>query len=84
MVGLSAAVIVVTIGTIVGLLSGYFGGCVDAVLMRLADIALEHAVPALRDRADAAFLGAEHLEHRARRRPAAVAEHRAGDPKSRC
>lgn len=44
-VGLSAAVIVVLIGTIVGLLAGYFGRWVDTVLMRLADIAL--AIPFL-------------------------------------
>ena len=30
MVGLTAAVFVAAIGTVVGLLSGYFGGCVDA------------------------------------------------------
>ena len=39
-VGLSAAVIVATVGTVVGLVSGYFGGTVDAVLMRIADMAL--------------------------------------------
>ncbi|MHB2168577.1 ABC transporter permease [Alsobacter sp. R-9] len=39
-VGLTAAVAVVAVGTIVGLLSGYFGGLVDQILMRLADIAL--------------------------------------------
>lgn len=39
MVGFSAAVAVSVIGTVVGLLAGYFGGWVDAVLMRLADIA---------------------------------------------
>ena len=44
-VGLSAAVIVVVIGTIVGLLAGYFGRWIDAALMRLADIAL--AIPFL-------------------------------------
>src|SRR5690348_12159078 len=32
-VGLSAAVIVATVGTVVGLVSGYFGGWVDALLM---------------------------------------------------
>src|ERR1051325_4894733 len=37
-VGLSAAVIVATVGTIVGLVSGYFGGWVDALLMRIADM----------------------------------------------
>ena len=31
---------VVSVGTLVGLFAGYFGGLVDAVLMRLADIAL--------------------------------------------
>ena len=39
-VGLSAAIIVVVAGTMVGLFSGYFGGWVDSVLMRLGDIAL--------------------------------------------
>ena len=38
-VGFSAAFIVVAIGTIVGLVSGYFGGWVDSILMRLTDIA---------------------------------------------
>ena len=40
MVGLSAALMVVVAGTLVGLFSGYYGGWVDAVLMRLGDIAL--------------------------------------------
>lgn len=39
-VGLSAALAVAAIGTVVGLLSGYFGGVVDQVLMRLTDIML--------------------------------------------
>jgi len=42
-VGLSAAVIVATVGTIitiVGLVAGYFGSTTDAVLMRIADMAL--------------------------------------------
>jgi peptide/nickel transport system permease protein len=39
-VGLSAAVIVATVGTAVGLVAGYFGGWVDALLMRIADMAL--------------------------------------------
>ncbi len=39
MVGFSAAFMVVAIGTIVGLIAGYFGGWVDSVLMRLADLA---------------------------------------------
>ncbi len=37
-VGLTAAIGVAAIGTIIGLLSGYFGGWTDAILMRLADI----------------------------------------------
>jgi len=40
MVGLSAALMVVVVGTLVGLFSGYYGGWVDAVLMRLGDVAL--------------------------------------------
>ena len=39
-VGTSAAVVVVSVGTLIGLFAGYFGGWIDAVLMRLADIAL--------------------------------------------
>lgn len=39
LVGLTAAFMVAFIGTIIGLLSGYFGGWVDIVLMRLADVA---------------------------------------------
>lgn len=38
-VGVSAAFFVVAIGTLVGLLAGYFGGVVETVLMRLTDIA---------------------------------------------
>ena len=38
-VGFSAALMVSAIGTIVGLVAGYFGGGVDSLLMRLADIA---------------------------------------------
>jgi len=40
MVGTSAAVVVVSVGTLIGLFAGYFGGWLDAVLMRLADIVL--------------------------------------------
>jgi len=39
-VGLSAAVIVASVGTVVGLVAGYFGGWVDSLLMRIADMAL--------------------------------------------
>lgn len=39
LVGFSAAAIVAIIGTVVGLLAGYYGGWVDAVLMRIADVA---------------------------------------------
>ncbi len=39
LVGFSAAVAVAIIGTLVGLVAGYFGGWVEAVLMRLTDIA---------------------------------------------
>ena len=39
-VGLSAALIVASAGTLVGLVAGYFGGALDALLMRIADMAL--------------------------------------------
>jgi len=39
LIGLTAAFVVAVIGTVVGLLSGYFGGWVDILLMRAADIA---------------------------------------------
>ncbi len=45
MVGVTAAVCVAAFGTLIGLLSGYFGGRVDAFLMRFADLAL--AIPFL-------------------------------------
>ncbi|WP_309084900.1 ABC transporter permease [Chelativorans sp.] len=39
LIGVTAAFMVALIGSLVGLVSGYFGGWTDAVLMRLADIA---------------------------------------------
>ena len=39
LVGFSAAFFVAVIGTIVGLVAGFFGGRVDALLMRLTDVA---------------------------------------------
>ena len=50
LVGASAALIGAVLGTLIGLISGYFGGAVDAVLMRLtdgviADMAREAAIP---------------------------------------
>jgi peptide/nickel transport system permease protein len=39
-VGVTAAFAVATIGTVVGLITGYLGGTVDRVLMRLADMVL--------------------------------------------
>ncbi len=39
LIGVTAAFMVALIGSIVGLVSGYLGGWVDVVLMRLADIA---------------------------------------------
>jgi peptide/nickel transport system permease protein len=37
LVGLTAALVATTIGTIIGVLAGYFGGRLDAVLMRMTD-----------------------------------------------
>lgn len=45
LVGFLTAAIVVTIGTTVGVISGYFGGWVDEVLMRVTDIA--YGIPIL-------------------------------------
>lgn len=38
-VGFSAAICTVIIGTLIGLIAGYYGGWVDLVLMRLTDVA---------------------------------------------
>lgn len=38
-VGFSAAIAVAIIGTVVGLVAGYYGGWVETILMRLADVA---------------------------------------------
>lgn len=39
-IGFLAAAVAISIGTVVGIISGYFGGWVDAALMRLVDIVL--------------------------------------------
>ena len=39
LVGFSAAAAVAVIGTVIGLLAGYYGGWVDTILMRAADVA---------------------------------------------
>jgi len=39
-VGVTAAIVVAAIGTLIGLISGFFGGWIDNGLMRLADVAL--------------------------------------------
>lgn len=39
LVGFSAAIAVSIIGTVIGLLSGYYGGWLDTILMRAADVA---------------------------------------------
>lgn len=39
LIGITAAFMVAVIGTVVGLLSGYFSGWIDIILMRAADIA---------------------------------------------
>lgn len=38
MVGIGTVAISVTIGTILGLVSGYFGGAIDLILMRITDV----------------------------------------------
>lgn len=39
LVGFSAAIAVAVVGTLVGLVAGYYGGWIDALFMRLADVA---------------------------------------------
>jgi peptide/nickel transport system permease protein len=39
-VGLGAVLIAMTVGTMLGLVSGYFGGIIDSVIMRIADVQL--------------------------------------------
>ncbi|MFW9926415.1 MAG: ABC transporter permease [Candidatus Thorarchaeota archaeon] len=40
LVGFTASVVAVFIGTLVGLVSGYFGGIIDTILMRITDVFL--------------------------------------------
>ncbi|MFQ5789542.1 MAG: ABC transporter permease [Acidobacteriota bacterium] len=40
LVGLTAAALIILTGAVVGLVSGYFGGVVDEILMRITDIVL--------------------------------------------
>ena len=40
LVGFSGVILAALVGTIMGLLSGYFGGWIDAVIMRIADVQL--------------------------------------------
>ena len=64
-------------GTIVGLVAGYFGGWIDNLLMRLADVAL--GIPFLPFVIVlAAFLEPEHVERGARDGAAALAQQRRG------
>ncbi len=45
LVGLAAVMLSMTIGVTLGLVSGYFGGRVDAIIMRIADVQL--SIPAI-------------------------------------
>jgi peptide/nickel transport system permease protein len=40
LVGFTASIVAVVIGTLVGLMSGYYGGALDSVLMRITDLFL--------------------------------------------
>ena len=61
LLGLLAAVVTVTIGTAVGAISAYFGGVVDTLLMRLADIMI--MMPAISVLVVlSALIGVEHFE----------------------
>ncbi len=61
LLGLLAATVTVVIGTTVGAVSAYFGGVVDAILMRLADIMI--MMPGISVLIVlSALIGVEHLE----------------------
>ena len=61
LLGLLAATVTVTIGTVVGAVAAYFGGVVDAMLMRLADIMI--MMPAISVLVVlSALIGVEHFE----------------------
>ena len=61
LLGLLAAVVTVTIGTTVGAVSAYFGGLVDTLLMRFADIMI--MMPAISVLVVlSALIGVEHFE----------------------
>ena len=61
LLGLLAATVTVVIGTTVGAVAAYFGGLVDAILMRLADIMI--MMPAISVLIVlSALIGVEHLE----------------------
>ena len=61
LLGLLAATVTVVIGTTVGAVSAYFGGIVDTILMRLADIMI--MMPAISVLIVlSALIGVEHLE----------------------
>ena len=61
MLGLLAAVVTVTIGTAVGAAAAYFGGVIDTLLMRLADIMIMMPVISVLV-VLSALIGIEHLE----------------------
>jgi peptide/nickel transport system permease protein len=65
MVGLSAAFMSIVLGTGIGMVSGYAGGILDTLLMRLADMIM--VMPTLAGGADSlgALRTAQHLDHRA-------------------
>ena len=81
-VGLVAVAIYTAIGIVLGALAGFYGGWVDSVIMRLADIVLSFPTA---DPDHHRRLGArpEHLQRHARDRPARLAADRA-DRARRC
>ena len=82
-VGLTAAVAVVAIGTLLGLLAGYLGGCVDRADRLAADVVL--GLPFLPSML--VLAGAHPASDRRRdpdRRRPAVAQHGPGHPRPRC
>ena len=78
LLGLLAATVTVVIGTIVGAVAAYFGGIVDTLLMRLADIMI--MMPAISVLIVlSALIGVEHFELSVdNRHPVRLRRHRRG------
>ena len=82
-VGLVAVSIYTVIGIILGALAGFYGGWVDSLIMRTADVVLSFPI-ADHHHHDRVRAGTEHLQRDARDRPARMAADRADVARANC